>query len=166
MLGIYENFPVNVQKVMRFATASSTKTLQKAVVHCLGKLNSEKLRLEEVASPSATNCTVVFEFGIADGDTFNYLDSEEAQKILGEIRKSSLHVIDFFCAIRYYKEHGEKKSPLKFDYYMLRLIFDKDLMEVLIFHERGPRHIPPEDLVNLIVERVNGLFSRKVLKAF
>jgi hypothetical protein len=166
MLGIYENFPVNVQKVMRFATTVSNKTLQKAVVECLGKLNSEKLRLEEVTSPSATNCTVVFEFGIADGDTFNYLDSEEIQKILGEIRKASLYIMDFFCAIRYYKEHGEKKSPLKFDYYMLRLIFDKSLMEVLIFHERGPRHITPEDLVNLIVERVNGLFSRNVLKAF
>ncbi|MGC8998760.1 MAG: hypothetical protein ACP5JW_05105 [Candidatus Bathyarchaeia archaeon] len=166
MLGIYENFPVNVQKVMRFATAASNRTLQKALVQCLGKLNSEKLRLEEVTSPSALNCSVVFEFGIADGDTFNYLDTEETQKILEEIRKTSLHIMDFFCAIRYYKEHGEKKSPLKFDYYMLRLVFDTGLMEVLIFHERGPRHVSPEDLINLIVGRVNGLFSRKVLKAF
>jgi hypothetical protein len=166
MLGVYENFPVNVQKVVRFAATVSDKTLQKAVAECLRKLNSESLRLEDFASPSLSDCTVVFEFGVADGDTFNYLDSEETQKLLGEIRKASLRIMDFFCAIRYYKERGVKKSPLKFDYYLLRLIFNTGLVEVLIFHERGPRHVPPEDLVNLIVERVNKLFPRKVLKAF
>ncbi|PMB74341.1 hypothetical protein C0199_00060 [Candidatus Bathyarchaeota archaeon] len=165
MLGVYENFPVDVQKVMRFATTTSCKTLQKAVVQCLGKLNSENLRLEEVTSPSASDCAVAFEFGIADGDTFNYLDAEEAQKVMGEIRKASIRMMDFFCAIRYYKEHGGKRFPLKFDYYMLRLIFNMDLVEVLIFHERGPRHVQPEDLINLIVERVNKFFSKRVLKA-
>ena len=165
MLGLYENFPVNVQKVVRFVATVSDKTLQKAVAECLRKLNSENLRPEDFANPSLSDCTVVFEFGVADGDTFNYLDSEEMQKLLGEIRKASLRMMDFFCAIRYYKERTGKKSPLKFDYYLLRLIFNTGLVEVLIFHERGPRHVLPEDLVNLIVERVNKLFPRKVLKA-
>ncbi|MEM3875421.1 MAG: hypothetical protein QXU45_09865 [Candidatus Bathyarchaeia archaeon] len=164
MLGLYENFPVNVQKVMRFATTISNKTLQRALVQCLEKLNGKNLSFEN-ASPSASDRTVIFEFGIADGDTFNYLDLEETQKVLGEIRRAPLRIMDFFCAIRYYREHDGKRSPLKFDYYMLRLIFNAGSVEVLIFHERGPRHVPPEDLINLIAERVNKLFSRKVLKA-
>ncbi|MEM3612458.1 MAG: hypothetical protein QXH40_07020 [Candidatus Bathyarchaeia archaeon] len=164
MLGFYENFPVNVQKVMRFTTAISNKTLQRVLVQCLEKLNNENLRLQDVTSPSTSDCIVAFEFGIADGDTFNYLDSEEARKVLGEIRRSSLRIMDFFCAIRYYKEHDGKRSPLKFDYYMLRLIFNMGSLEALIFHERGPRHVPPEDLANLIIERVNKFYSRKVLK--
>ncbi|MEM1563103.1 MAG: hypothetical protein QW161_00310 [Candidatus Bathyarchaeia archaeon] len=165
MLGFYENFPISVQKITRFAATVSSKTIQKALVQCLKRLNSENLRLEDVTSPSTFDCTVIFEFGIADGDTFNYIDSEEAWKVLGEIQKASLRIMDLFCAVRYYKEHGGRKFPLKFDYYMLRLIFNPGSIEVLIFHERGPRHLPPEDLINLIIERVNKLFPRKVLKA-
>lgn len=165
MLGLYENFPISVQKIMRFAVTVSGKTIQKALVQCLEKLNSENLRLQDVTSPSTSDCTVAFEFGIADGDTFNYLDSEEAWKVLGEIRKASLRIMDLFCAVRYYRESGGKRFPLKFDYYMLRLIFNTGSVEVLIFHERGPRHLPPEDLINLIIERANRLFPRKVLKA-
>ncbi|MEM3770556.1 MAG: hypothetical protein QXG76_05165 [Candidatus Bathyarchaeia archaeon] len=164
MLGFYENFPVNVQKFRRFATTVSSKTLQRTVIKCLKKLNNENLRLEDVTSPSTSDCTVTFEFGIADGDTFNYLDLEETQKALTEIHKAPLRLLDFFCAIRYYKEHNGKRSPLKFDYYMLRLIFNTGYVEALIFHERGPRHLPPEDLVNLIMERVNQLFPRRVLR--
>ncbi|MEM2465858.1 MAG: hypothetical protein QXZ47_00950 [Candidatus Bathyarchaeia archaeon] len=164
MLGFYKNFPINVQKVIHFTTAVSNKALQEALVRCLEKLNSENLHLQDVTDPSTYDCIVAFEFGIADSDTFNYLDSEEVQKVLGEIRRSSLQIMDFFCAIRYYREHDGKRSPLKFDYYMLRLIFNRGLVEALIFHERGPRHTPPEDIVNLIIERINKLYSRKVLK--
>lgn len=166
MLGFYENFPINVQKVMRFATTVSTKTLQRVLIQCLEKLNGENLRLEDVTSPSASDCTVVFEFGIADGETFNYLDAEETRKVLGEIHRAPLRIMDFFCAIRYYRERDGKRSPLKFDYYMLRLIFNADSVEALIFHERGPRHVPPEDLISMIIERVNTLHQRKVLRVF
>jgi hypothetical protein len=165
MLGFYENFPATVQKIMRFATATSSKTVQKAIVQCLQRLNGEKLSLEEVAKFSKPQCTVIFEFGIADGDAFNYLDLEEAQKVLESIHKAPLQVMDFFCAIRYYREHCGKWSPLKFDYYMLRLAFNNGLVEAFIFHERGPRHLLPEDIINFIVERVNGSLSRKMLKA-
>jgi len=166
MLGFYENFPVNVQKIMRFATTVSTKTLQRVLVQCLEKLNGENLRLEDVTSHSASNCTVVFEFGIADGETFNYMDAEETRKVLGEICRAPLRIMDFFCAIRYYRERGGRRSPLKFDYYMLRLIFNADSVEALVFHERGPRHVPPEDLINMIIERINAIYQRKVLKFF
>ncbi|MEM2975934.1 MAG: hypothetical protein QW821_05910, partial [Candidatus Bathyarchaeia archaeon] len=95
---------------------------------------------------------------------FNYLESEEIQRVLKEIRRAPLQIMDFFCALRYYREQNGKKYPLKFDYYMLRLIFNKGSVEALVFHERGPRHVSPEDLVNLIIERVNQSYSRKVLK--
>lgn len=165
MLGFYEGFPVNAHKIVRFATLISNKKLQQALVQTLQKLNGEKLSLEEVAEPSIPACIVLFEFGIAEGDAFNYLDFAETQKVLEKIRKAPLHVMDFFCAIRYYKEQNGEKAPLKFDYYMLRLTFNAGFIEINIFHERGPRHLPPEDIANLIVNKVNEFFSRKVLKA-
>jgi hypothetical protein len=72
--------------------------------------------------------------------------------------------MDFFCAIRYYKGNAEKKTALKFDYYLLRTIFSKDTFEIQVFHERGPRYISPEDLTLLIFNKINEAAKRKVLK--
>ena len=69
--------------------------------------------------------------------------------------------MDFFCSIRYYKGIGEKKTPLKFDYYMLRTIFSKDTFEVQVFHERGPRYISPEELTMFIFTKVNESSNQK-----
>jgi len=163
MLGFYENFPVNVHMIMQLTTSVSAKKLQQAIVQALYRLNSENLSLEAIANPSISECTVIFEFGIAEGKTFNYLDHEETQKVLGKIGEASMKVMDFFSAIRYYKWKEGKSKPLKFDYYMIRLTFNANLVNVYVFHERGPRHISPEEIINLIVARVNTLFRRKAL---
>lgn len=165
MFGFYENFPVNVNKIARFATSVSRKRFQQAIIQALHRLNSENLNLETIANPSIPECTVIFEFGIAEKETFNYLNQEEMQKALDRIGKAPLEVMDIFCAIRYYKRERDSHKPLKFDYYMLRLVFNANLIEAQVFHERGPRHISPEDLINLIVNKVNELFPRKVVKA-
>jgi len=165
MLGFYENFPENIHKMAHFATSISNKKLQQTITQILHKLNSENFSLEDVAKPSIFQCTVIFEFGIAEANNFNYLDSEEVNKILKIMRRKPFQIMDFFCAARYYKTQNENKIPLKFDYYMLRFIFDKNFIEMRIFHERGPRHISPEDVVNLIVNKINEAFSKRVLKA-
>ncbi|MGB9959375.1 MAG: hypothetical protein ACPLKQ_02495 [Candidatus Bathyarchaeales archaeon] len=164
MLGFYENFPRYVQFYARFATSVSNKRLQQTLIQVLHKMNGETLSLDAFSKPSIPQCTAIFEFGIAEGDSFNYLDVEETNKVLESMRKKPLQLMDLFCAIRYYKTEGEGRNPLKFDYYMLRLIFGDGTMEVRVFHERGPRHVLPEDLINLIAEKVNEPFSKKVLK--
>jgi len=163
MLGLYENFPVNVHMVMQLTTSISAKKLQQAIVQTLHKLNGGNLSLDAIANPSISECTVIFEFGIAEGKTFNYLDHEETQKVLEKIGEAPMQVMDFFCAIRYYKWREGKSKPLKFDYYMIRLTFNANIVNVYVFHERGPRHISPEEIVNLLVARVNASFPRKVL---
>jgi hypothetical protein len=45
--------------------------------------------------------------------------------------------LDFFCSIRYYKDTGDKRVALKFDYYMLRAIFRKGEVEVRVFMSGG-----------------------------
>ncbi|MEM2356078.1 MAG: hypothetical protein QXO00_07180, partial [Candidatus Bathyarchaeia archaeon] len=74
MLGFYENFPVNVHMVAQLTTSVSVRRLQQAIIQALHKLNNENLSLDAVANPSVPGCTVIFEFGIAEGETFNYLD--------------------------------------------------------------------------------------------
>jgi len=166
MLGFYESFPRNVQKIARFATSTSKKRLQQALMRMFHKLNNETFSLEDVAHPSIPQCTVIFEFGIAEANSFNYLDNEETNRILKVIRRKPLQVMDFFCAIRYYKMREGKKSPLKFDYYMLRFTFDKKSTEVQVFHERGPQHMSPKDITSFIANKTNEMLPKTILKAF
>jgi len=164
MLGLYENFPVNVHKTASFTTSISNKRLQQALIQIFNKINGKTYNIEDVADPSVPKCTVIFEFGIAEANNFNYLDSEEANKVLKVVQKKPLQVMDFYCAIRYYKAQKEKKIPLKFDYYMIRFRFNKNSMETRAFHERGLRYISPEDIIAFIIDKINERFSKKILK--
>jgi len=164
MLGYYESFPENIHKIARFATSISNKTLQQALIRTFHKINNETLSLEDVADPSVPQCTVIFEFGIAEVKDFNYLDDEEKSKALKAIQKKPFQIMDFFCGIRYYKTQNDKKIPLKFDYYMLRFTFNKNSMQIQVYHERGPRYMSPEDLADFVTDKINGAFSKRILK--
>jgi len=164
MLGLYENFPKTIHKTAPFATSISNKRLQQALIQTLQQTNTENFNLEEIANPSVPQCTVILEFGIAEANNFNYLDMEETNKVLKVIRKNPLQIMDFFCALRYYKIQNEKKTSLKFDYYMIRFIFNKNSITMQIFHERGPRYISPEDIANFVANKIDETFSKKILK--
>jgi hypothetical protein len=165
MLGLYNNFPRSVHKVVGFATSISERTLQTALVEAFHKLNKGTFSLEEVAIPSVPQCTLIFEFGVAEGDDFNYLDDEERDRLLKAIRKKPFSTMDFLCVIRYYKVRNETRTPLRFDYYMFRFIFRKKIGRMRVFHEKGLMYVSPKDLPWFIVDKINAQFSRKMLKA-
>ena len=164
MLGFYEGFPATPHKTMRFATSNSNRNLQRKLTENLRLLNTQVLSLEKITDPSIPECLASFEFGIAEADGFNYLDDDEASMVLKAIRKNPLRIMDFFCVVRYHRLQGEKKTALKFDYCMIRFTFNKGLMGVRVFHERGPRYTSPGDMINFIVNKVNEGSSKKVLK--
>jgi len=164
MLGFYDNFPVNIHRIENFSTTFSNKKLQQRLIQVLREINRRSFSFEEIAYPTVPECTIIFEAGLADAKGFNYIDEEEAKKVLSALRKSSFQTMDFFCAVRYYKGTAEKKAPLKFDYYMMRVVFGKNAVEIRVFHERGPRYISPEDIVTFLVNMVNETSTRKFLK--
>jgi len=165
VLGLYENFPKTIHKTASFSISVSNKRLQQALIQTLQKINKENFNLEEIANPSVPQCTVILEFGIAEANNFNYLDDKETNKALEVIQKKPFQLMDFFCALRYYKMQNGKKTPLRFDYYMMRFTFNRDSMEIQIYHERGPRYISPEDVANFIVNKIDETSSKKILKA-
>lgn len=166
MLGLYENFPQNIHRTETFTYPLSKRKLQQKIAQVFQEVNRKNFSFEEVGNPTVPNATVIFEFGIADAEDFCYLNAEEAQKLQAALAVEPLHVMDWFCAIRYYKNtKTQKMSPLKFDYYMLRMGFgEKGTMEVLVFHEKGPRYISPEDIIAFMERKVNQGESRKLLK--
>jgi hypothetical protein len=164
MLGFYENFPVNIHRIETFSTTFSNKKLQQRLIRVLSEINRRTFSFEEIACPTVPECTVIFEAGLAEAKSFNYIDEEETKKVFNALRKAPFKTMDFFCAVRYYKGTAEKKAPLKFDYYMMRAVFGKNAVEIRVFHERGPRYISPEDIVNFLVNEVNKTSSRRILK--
>jgi len=164
VLGRYENFPATIHKEAVFITQLSSKTLQQKLVRIINGINGKTYNLEDIAAPSVPDCSVTFECGIADASDFNYLDKEETSKVLKLLRKKPLQTMDFFFAIRYYKTQNEKRTSLRFDYYMVRLMFTTSTVETQVVHERGPRHLSPQDVVNFIANSVNGTSPKKILK--
>jgi len=164
MLGLYENFPENIHIIESFTPFLSSKKLQQRIIQVLNEVNRKTFSFEEIAHPSVPGCTIIFEIGIADEKSFNYIDEEETKRVLNALKKEPFQVMDLFCAVRYYKDKKEKKTPLKFDYYIMRAVFGKNMVEVRVFHERGPRYISPEDIVTFLAKRINKTSTKKILK--
>ena len=88
-----------------------------------------------------------------------------AKRVLMVLRNETFRVMDFFCAIRYYKDYTSNKKPLRFDYYMVRFRFaERGWLETQIFHERGPRYVSPNDLTVFLLKKVNEASARGILK--
>jgi len=165
MLGLYENFPANIHRVDTFVSSLPARKLQPKLIQVLKDVNRRTFTFEEAGNPTLPDCTVIFEVGVADAGSFSFLNEEEAARVLDAVNREPLKVLDFFCAIRYYRSKAGKKTPLKFDYYMTRLVFGREnTLEFQVFHERGPRYISPEDLVAFLVKKINEASARKILK--
>jgi hypothetical protein len=168
MLATYERFPeLRIHQKDICISTLPNKKLQQKIMQVFRGVNCKTLTFEEVANPTVPDCTVIFELGIADANSFTFINDEEAKRVLAALRKATFRVMDFFCVVRYYKEYPSKKKPLKFDYYMVRFVFPEEkMLEVQTFHERGPRYIPPKALVAFLLDTINGTSGKKFLKKF
>jgi hypothetical protein len=164
MLGVYSDFPTDVQKIVNFETSISETRLQKTLVEVFYRLNSEESALKEIAYPSLPECMIGFEFGIAEGKDFNYLDTHEKDRLLAATQKKPFPSLDFLCITRYYSVQNQRKRPLKFDHYMLRFRFAKKALQMQVFHEKGPMHLSTKDLPLFITKIVNSEFPKRVIK--
>jgi len=162
MLGLYDNFPQTIHDTKHVTYSIPTKKLQQTLIKTFLKLNDEKANAESITEPSIGGYNAKLEFGIAQANNFNYLDVEESNELLKAINEKTFQNMDFLCVLRYYKT--QDKKPLRSDYYMLRFTFDQTLMEIKVFHERGPRHTTPEDLANFIINKTNEESKKKVLR--
>jgi len=128
----------------------------------LYELNQSEFTFEQVSIPTIPQGRLFFEFGIAEATNFTFINEEVMKKTLKNLAKEP-KILDLFCAIRYYKMEGEKKRALKFDYYIIRMIFDKSTFEVQTFHERGPRYLLPQEVFTFVVTKINESIGKKIL---
>ncbi len=165
MLGAFDNFPDSIQRLDSFGLCLSSQKTQQRILERFRDVNKRIFSFEEVSNPTLHNCRVLFEFGLAENESFNFLDDEETKRATNALKKQPFQVLDFFVAVRYHKEASAGKAPLKFDYYMVRLDFTgTEQMDLKIFHERGPRYVSPDDLSNFLEKQTNGPSKRRILK--
>ena len=155
MIGLSDKFPEKIHRIERYETTFPAKKVQKEIILSVVKINSKTLSFEEITYPTIPNCKIIFEIGLAEAKIYNYIDEEERNRFLKALRNETFKLLDLFVAIRYYQINREKSTPLNFDYYLMRIIFEKKVIEFRVFHERGPRHISPEDLVSIIINEIN-----------
>jgi len=150
--------------IQSFKSTLPSKQLQRRLIQAFYEINRKEFSFEEAANPTIPECKIIFEFGLADSESFNYIDEEEVKNALNLLAKEQLDTIDFFCAIRYYRAKAEKKRALKFDYYLIRTMYNRDIFEIQVYHKKGLRYLSPEDLTSFIFNKINEAANRKVLK--
>ena len=147
-----------------FTSTVASQQLQQKLIQTLFEINKKEFSFEEAGHPTIPECGIIFEFGLAETDCFNYIDEEEVKKAMDLLANHSLENMDFFCVIRYYRGRGEKKRALKFDYYLLRTVYNESIFEIQVYHKKGLRYVSPEDLTAFIFNKLNQAYKRKVLK--
>jgi hypothetical protein len=156
LLGFYQDFPEIPHAKATFTSGAPSKMLQKAIANVAGDLNTQEFALDTIAHATVGNCNIGFELGIAETTTFNYLTSEEINRFLKSLTKrENVLNVDLLCIVKYHLAAGEKRRPLKFDYYLLRFIFRKPEVQLRIFHERGTQRLSIEELVEFLAKQIN-----------
>ena len=164
MLGRYENFPENIHGIALFQYQDSTKSLQQAILCAFHCLNQETFDLGAVTPYLKQNCEVGFEFGVADGVDFSFLDKKMLDQCLKSFDEAEVETLDFFFAVCYHLvRDGGKRVPLRFDYHVLRFLFQEGGLELRIRHERGTQRVPLDDLTDFLVKQINVELSRRRL---
>jgi hypothetical protein len=164
MIGSSDNFPKIIHRLERFEINIAKNKLQKKIIQVLEKINYKTFSFEDITHPTIPDCKIIFEIGVAEANTFNFIDEEEKNRFLKALKKETCELLDLFISIRYYRTKEKKSTPLNFDYYMIRIIFDKKTIEIKVFHERGPRHILPKDLIDFIISELNKKLAKKLKK--
>jgi hypothetical protein len=164
MIGTSQNFPEKIHRLEKFESKIEIKKIQKNLIQILEKINNKTYSFEEITYPTVPNCRIIFDVGLAEENAFNYIDEEEKNRFLKALKKETTKLLDLFFSIRYYKIKQKKRIALNFDYYMLRISFDNKKIEVKVFHERGPRYISPEEIVNFIIMEFNKNSTKKIIK--
>jgi hypothetical protein len=162
LLGHYEKFPENIHGIVLLKHKNPTKRLQQVILRTFCCLNQEKFDLITLTPYLKQNYEIGFEFGVADGVNFNFLDKKELDQSLKNLKETEVKVLDFFFVVRYHLVKDNcKRIPLRFDYHVLRLLFQEGDVELWIRHERGTQRVPLDDLTEFLVKQINTELSRR-----
>ena len=141
--------------------------VQLAVIQALCELNgSNRAYPISVSGRVGTfSGRVGFEIGVAEETYFNYLDDNTAKKLQERLTQGKLYsILDFLIVVTYdYRREG-KEVRLNFDHHQLRFLFHDNGLEMRLFHSKGIRRMPLDELFGRILDAINREMRRKSAK--
>lgn len=166
-LGEFANFPTIVHGNVIATHGDHPSRVQLAVIQALRKLNGlDKAYPISVSGRVGTfEGKVGFEIGVAEGAYFNYLDDEMANRIQEHLTQGKLYpILDFLIVVTYRYSREGKDVHLNFDHHQLRFIFHNNQLEIRLFHSKGIRRMPLDELLSQILGAINREMKRQAAK--
>ena len=112
-LGFYENFPTTVHRIDSFNSTISSKQLQLKLIQVFFESNRKEFSFEEVTNPTVPHGKVIFEFGLAESEGFNYIDERRTQKNTKVSSKGTFAVDGFFLLNTLLQGYWRKENAVK-----------------------------------------------------
>ena len=168
-LGRFTNFPSIIHGTVKISHKTSNTRLQRIIIESLRDLNGHTIpQVLSVASDSGTRKgEVAFEVGVADGLNFHYIDEETYTEIIKPLKaRKSFPVLDVIIIVLYHHTKNGKTIPLNFDHHLLRFTFSPGKFTTGLFHMKGIRRIPLDDLLHQVINRVKRKMVENRLKTF
>ncbi|RLI15409.1 MAG: hypothetical protein DRO43_01240 [Candidatus Hecatellales archaeon] len=157
MIGISEHSLPMVHAYARIYYEFEASTLQRLLSEAFISLNKASFQLpyEEVV------CTL--EVGVADGKDFTFLGEEEARKLRKTLKERRLPRLDFIVYANY-RRSLEGARSLWGDLQRVRIVFpEENTAEIQVFHFKGTRRLPLDELLSRIIEQVRLEADRRSL---
>jgi hypothetical protein len=162
-LGRFTNFPSLVHGLARLTVEAPREVMQRAVIRALRQFNDDKRRRNFRISghPGEYRGQLGFEVGVADGLYFNYLDADAENLFAAALsNKRSFDALDFLFVVTYHYERDGRFNPLRFDYHHLRFLFRAGGFDVCLYHSKGIRRFPLDEVLAAILAAINAELRR------
>lgn len=166
-LGVYVNFPVIIHGIVNGLFTAPLDVVQVSVIRALHDLNSFVTSRPVNVSGKKGICEgiVGFEVGVADRSIFHHLDKTLAEKLSFFAIQGRLHSnLDFLMVVTYHYYRSAERRPLHFDYHQLRFNFNRNEFELRVFHSKGTRRMPLDELLHYILDAVNEELAKQSMK--
>jgi hypothetical protein len=131
--------------------------LQKALVEALGSMSKSLISTDiSVADRDGYHRGHVgFRVGVGNGEGFDIFDVRERERVLSRIENvGPFDSLDLLFHLHYSVDDG-LAHKVRGDEYLVRLVFQRERVELLLHHLKGVRRIGPDELVRIIVDALN-----------
>jgi len=168
-LGRFTNFPSTRHGTATISHKASNLRIQRIIIESLRELNGyTSPQVLSVASGSGTRQGEVrFEVGVANGVAFQFFDEETLRELMRLLKnRQPFPVLDVLIIVCYYYPKNGRNVPLNFDHHLLRFTFSPGKFTTGLFHMKGIRRIPLDDLLHQVINRVKRKMVENRLKTF
>ena len=135
----------------------SRESLQKALIEALGSMlkSSVSMDISVADRDGYSKGYVGFRIGIGNGEGFDIFDARERERVLSRIENvGAFELLDLLFHLHYGVDDG-RPHKVRGDEYLVRLVFQRERVELLLHHLKGMKRVRPDELVRMIVDLLN-----------